>query len=218
MKDSKHLSGWLVAALMVLLLVIDQTIKIYIKTHFCLGESVRVTDWFYIDFVENNGMAWGISFFNKLTLSIFRLVAIIFLLFYLRILIKKNRRPMYIVLVALIVVGAIGNMIDSIFYGLIFSASSPYYVSYFVPFGTGYESVLMGKVVDMFYFPFFTTTWPEWVPWIGGSEFTFFSPVFNFADACVCVGTISILVFMRKELEMSFAEDLGRDKEDDKKN
>ncbi len=218
MKDSKHLSGWLVAALMVLLLVIDQTIKIYIKTHFCLGESVRVTDWFYIDFVENNGMAWGISFFNKLTLSIFRLVAIIFLLFYLRILIKKNRRPMYIVLVALIVVGAIGNMIDSIFYGLIFSASSPYYVSYFVPFGTGYESVLMGKVVDMFYFPFFTTTWPEWVPWIGGSEFTFFSPVFNFADACVCVGTISILVFMRKELEMSFAEDLGRNKEDDKKN
>ena len=217
MKTFKHLNGWLVAALMILLLVIDQVIKIYVKTHFCLGESVRIANWFYIDFVENNGMAWGISFFNKLTLSVCRLVAIIFLLFYIRKLIRCNRRPMYIVLVALIIVGAIGNMIDSTFYGLVFSASSPYYVSYFVPFGTGYESVLMGKVVDMFYFPFFTTTWPDWLPWIGGSEFTFFSPVFNFADACVCVGTISILVFMRKDLEISFAEDLHINKGDKKK-
>lgn len=217
MKTFRHLNGWLVLALMFLLLVIDQVIKIYVKTHFCLGESVRITDWFYIDFIENNGMAWGISFFNKLTLSICRLVAIVFLLFYIRTLIRKNRRPMYIILVALIIVGAIGNMIDSTFYGLIFSASSPYYVSYFVPFGTGYESVLMGKVVDMFYFPFFTTTWPHWMPLVGGSEFTFFSPVFNFADACVCTGTISILVFMRKDLEVSFVEDLHFDKGDKKK-
>ncbi len=217
MKTFKHLNGWLVVALMFLLLVIDQVIKIYVKTHFCLGESIRVTDWFYIDFVENNGMAWGISFFNKLTLSICRLVAIVFLVYYIRILIRKNRRPMYIILVTLIIVGAIGNMIDSIFYGLIFSASSPYYVSYIVPFGTGYESVLMGKVVDMFYFPFFTTVWPGWMPLVGGSEFTFFSPVFNFADACVCTGTISILVFMRKDLEVSFVEDLNFKKNDKQK-
>lgn len=217
MKTSKHLNGWLVAAFMLLLLVIDQVIKIYVKTHFCLGESVRVTDWFYIEFIENNGMAWGMSFVNKLTLSIGRLVAIVFLLIYMRILLRNRRRPAYVLLVSLIIVGAIGNMIDSTFYGLIFSASSPYYTSYLVPFGTGYESVLMGKVVDMFYFPFFTTTWPTWLPFIGGSEFTFFSPVFNFADVCVCVGALSILVLMRKEFELSMTEDLNIGKGDKKK-
>ncbi|HIZ68552.1 MAG TPA: lipoprotein signal peptidase [Candidatus Prevotella avicola] len=217
MKASRHLNGWLVAAFMLLLLLIDQVIKIYVKTHFCLGESVRVTDWFFIEFIENNGMAWGISFFNKLTLSVCRLVAIVFLLIYIRILLRNQRRPAYILLVSLIIVGAIGNMIDSTFYGLIFSASSPYYTAYFVPFGTGYESVLMGKVVDMFYFPFFTTTWPSWLPLIGGNEFTFFSPVFNFADVCVCTGTLSILVLMRKEFELSLTEDLNIGKGNKKK-
>lgn len=179
-KTSKIKYGWLVTAMVVVLLVIDQIIKVYIKTHFCLGESVRVTDWFYVEFVENNGMAWGMSFIGKFWLSLLRLVAICALSIYLHRIIKRGTyRLLYIILVALVLTGAIGNMIDSIFYGLIFTGASPYYVSYLVPFGEGYAPVLMGKVVDMFRFPFFTYTWPEWFPFWGGQHGTFFDPVFN---------------------------------------
>ena len=203
MKENKKVkTDWLVTAMVVILLIIDQIIKLYIKTHFCLGESVRVTDWFYIEFVENNGMAWGMSFFGKFWLSLLRLVAICVLFLYLRRIIQRGiHRKLYIYLVALVLTGAIGNMLDSIFYGLIFTASSTEYVSYMVPFGTGYAGVLMGKVVDMFRFPFFTYTWPDWVPFFGGQHGTFFDPVFNFADSCVSVGVISLLLFCRKELE-----------------
>ena len=203
MKENKKVkTGWLVTAMVVILLIIDKIIKLYIKTHFCLGESVRVTDWFYIEFVENNGMAWGMSFIGKFWLSLLRLVAICVLFLYLRRIIQRGiHRKLYIYLVALVLTGAIGNMLDSIFYGLIFTASSTEYVSYMVPFGTGYAGVLMGKVVDMFRFPFFTYTWPDWVPFFGGQHGTFFDPVFNFADSCVSVGVISLLLFCRKELE-----------------
>ena len=203
MKENKKVkTDWLVTAMVVILLIIDQIIKLYIKTHFCLGESVRVTDWFYIEFVENNGMAWGMSFIGKFWLSLLRLVAICVLFLYLRRIIQRGiHRKLYIYLVALVLTGAIGNMLDSIFYGLIFTASSTEYVSYMVPFGTGYAGVLMGKVVDMFRFPFFTYTWPDWVPFFGGQHGTFFDPVFNFADSCVSVCVISLLLFCRKELE-----------------
>ena len=213
MKQNKTLhTGWLVTAMVVVLLVIDQVIKLYIKTHFCLGESVRVTDWFYIEFVENNGMAWGMSFIAKFWLSILRTVAIVVLLWYLHRIIKQGTyRRLYVFMVALVLTGAIGNMIDSIFYGLIFNASSTEYVSYFVPFGSGYAGFLTGKVVDMFRFPFFSYTWPEWVPFFGGSHGTFFDPVFNFADACVTVGVLSLLFFCHKELEQ-----LGGEKKNDK--
>lgn len=188
--------------MVVALLVIDQIIKLYVKTHFCLGESVRVTDWFFIDFIENNGMAWGMSFIGKFWLSLVRSVAIIFLVWYLHRIIKQGKhRLVYIFLVALVLAGAIGNMIDSMFYGLMFTASSPYYVAYQVPFGEGYAPFFMGKVVDMFRFPFFTYTWPEWFPIWGGQQGTFFDPVFNFADSCVSVGIIAMLIFCRKELE-----------------
>lgn len=212
MKNNKLKTGWLVTAMVLVLLVIDQIIKLYIKTHFCLGESVRVTDWFYIEFVENNGMAWGMSFIGKFWLSLLRTVAIGALIWYLHRIIKAGTcRKVYIYLVALVLTGAIGNMIDSLFYGLIFSVSSMEYVAYLVPFGTGYSGVMLGKVVDMFRFPFFSYTWPEWVPFWGGSHGTFFDPVFNFADACVSVGVISLLLFCRKELEQ-----LGGGKEGDK--
>lgn len=203
MKEIKKVkTGWLVTAMVVILLIIDQIIKLYIKTHFCLGESVRVTDWFYIEFVENNGMAWGMSFIGKFWLSLLRITAICVLFWYLRRIIQRGiHRKLYIYLVALVLTGAIGNMLDSIFYGLIFTASSTEYVSYMVPFGTGYADVLMGKVVDMFRFPFFTYTWPDWVPVFGGQHGTFFDPVFNFADSCVSVGVISLLLFCREELE-----------------
>ncbi len=201
-KNSKLHIGWLVTAMMVVLLIIDQIIKLYIKTHFCLGESVRVTDWFFIEFIENNGMAWGMTFIGKFWLSMLRLTAICVLLWYLCHIIKSGKhRKLYIILVALVTTGAIGNIIDSMFYGLIFTAASPYYVSYQVPFGDGYAPFLMGKVVDMFRFPFFSYTWPEWVPFLGGQHGVFFDPVFNLADACVSVGIISMLLFCRKELE-----------------
>lgn len=188
--------------MVIVLLVIDQIIKLYIKTHFCLGESVRVTDWFYIEFVENNGMAWGMSFIGKFWLSLLRTAAIVALIWYLhRIISQGKHRLLYVVLVALVLTGAVGNMIDSMFYGLMFTASSPYYVSYSVPFGEGYAPFLMGKVVDMFRFPFFSYTWPDWVPFFGGQHGTFFDPVFNFADACVSVGIIALLLFCRPELE-----------------
>ena len=202
MKQCKIHTGWLVTAMVVILLVIDQIIKLYIKTHFYLGESVRVTDWFFIDFIENNGMAWGMSFIGKFWLSLVRSVAIIFLVWYLHRIIKQGKhRLVYIFLVALVLAGAIGNMIDSMFYGMMFTASSPYYVAYQVPFGEGYAPFFMGKVVDMFRFPFFTYTWPEWFPIWGGQQGTFFDPVFNFADSCVSVGIIAMLIFCRKELE-----------------
>lgn len=171
---------------------------------FLLGESVRVTDWFYIEFVENNGMAWGMSFIGKFWLSLLRLVAICALSIYLHRIIKRGTyRLLYIILVALVLTGAIGNMIDSIFYGLIFTGASPYYVSYLVPFGEGYAPVLMGKVVDMFRFPFFTYTWPEWFPFWGGQHGTFFDPVFNFADSCVSVGIILSCFSVEKNWKLS---------------
>lgn len=187
-------------ALIVLILIIDQIIKIEVKTGMCLYESIRVTDWFYINFIENNGMAYGMTFINKLVLSLFRVLAISALGYYICLQIRRKARLLYICLLSVVFAGALGNLIDCMFYGLIFNASSSYYVSYMVPFGQGYSSFLMGKVVDMFYFPLIVTTWPEWVPVFGGEEFIFFSPVFNFADACISVGVVSLILFCRKEL------------------
>ncbi|MFA4047332.1 lipoprotein signal peptidase [Prevotella sp. PCHR] len=186
--------------LIVLVLIIDQIIKIEVKTGMCLYESIRITDWFYINFIENNGMAYGMTFINKLVLSLFRVLAISALGYYICVQIRRKARLLYICLLSVVFAGALGNLIDCMFYGLIFNASSPYYVSYMVPFGQGYSSFLMGKVVDMFYFPLIVTTWPEWVPVFGGDEFIFFSPVFNFADACISVGVVSLILFCRNEL------------------
>ncbi len=197
--------GLAISLIVLVLLVIDQVIKIEVKTGMCLHESIRVTDWFYISFIENNGMAFGMTIVNKLVLSLFRIFAISVVGWYLVRQIRQNARMFWLVCLALVFAGAIGNLIDCMFYGLIFNASSPYYVSYFVPFGHGYAPFLMGKVVDMFYFPLIVTTWPDWMPLVGGNEFVFFSPVFNFADACVSVGVILILLFCRKELsQISF--------------
>ena len=192
--------------LAIVLLVVDQWIKISVKTGMCLHESIRVTDWFYISFIENNGIAFGMTIVNKLFLSLFRIVAIVALGWYLFRQLRRQARMLWLVCLTLVFAGAVGNLIDCMFYGLIFNASSPYYVSYFVPFGHGYAPFLMGKVVDMFYFPIIVTTWPDWMPVIGGDEFVFFSPVFNFADSCVSVGVILILLFCRKELsQISFS-------------
>ncbi len=192
--------GWLATLLVVASILIDQVIKIWVKTSMTLHESIRVTDWFYISFIENNGMAYGMQIGSKLALSLFRIVAISLLAYYLWLEVRKHARIGYIVCLSMILAGALGNLIDCMFYGLIFNASSPAYTSYFVPFGTGYAPFLMGKVVDMFYFPLIVTTWPAWVPFFGGEEFIFFSPVFNFADANISVGVALIILFFRKEI------------------
>lgn len=191
--------GWLAALIVIAGIVIDQLIKVWVKTNMTLHESIRVFDWFYISFIENSGMAYGMQIGSKLVLSLFRVVAIGFLAYFLWLQVCKKARTGYIVCLSMILAGAIGNLIDCMFYGLVFNASSPYYTSYFVDFGTGYAPFLMGKVVDMFYFPFIVTTWPEWVPYWGGQEFIFFSPVFNYADANISVGVVLLLLFYRKE-------------------
>lgn len=205
-RNNKTFKAWMAVAIVVAILLIDQIIKIEVKTNMTLGEAKRVTDWFYIEFIENNGMAYGMKFINKLVLSLFRLFAIGFIGYYLAKIIKKNVAPLgYIVLIAMVLAGAAGNLIDCLFYGLIFDASTPFTVSQFVPFGEGYSTFLHGKVVDMFYFPIIQTTWSEWVPYFGGSEYVFFSPVFNFADACISVGVVALLLFYRKQLEVLFS-------------
>lgn len=205
-RNNKTFKAWMAVAIVVAILLIDQIIKIEVKTNMTLGEAKRVTDWFYIEFIENNGMAYGMKFINKLVLSLFRLFAIGFIGYYLAKIIKKYVAPLgYIVLIAMVLAGAAGNLIDCLFYGLIFDASTPFTVSQFVPFGEGYSTFLHGKVVDMFYFPIIQTTWPEWVPYFGGSEYVFFSPVFNFADACISVGVVALLLFYRKQLEVLFS-------------
>lgn len=205
-RNNKTFKAWMAVAIVVAILLIDQIIKIEVKTNMTLGEAKRVTDWFYIEFIENNGMAYGMKFINKLVLSLFRLFAIGFIGYYLAKIINKNVAPLgYIVLIAMVLAGAAGNLIDCLFYGLVFDASTPFTVSQFVPFGEGYSTFLHGKVVDMFYFPIIQTTWPEWVPYFGGSEYVFFSPVFNFADACISVGVVALLLFYRKQLEVLFS-------------
>jgi signal peptidase II len=192
--------GWLAAILIVAILLIDQVIKIWVKTHMHLHESIHVTDWFYISFIENNGMAYGMQLGSKLVLSLFRVAAIGLLGYYLWQQVRKKVRIGYLVCLAMILAGAAGNLIDCMFYGLCFDASTPYELSTMVPFGEGYAPFLMGKVVDMFYFPLIVTTWPEWVPVWGGDEFLFFRPVFNFADSSVSVGVVALLLFYRKEI------------------
>ena len=190
-----------VAVLVILaILLIDQAIKIWVKTSMTLHESIHITDWFYIAFIENNGMAFGMQLGSKIILSLFRVVAIGILGYYIWQQVQRQAQTGYIILLSMVLAGAAGNLIDCMFYGLIFNASSPYYLSYFVPFGTGYAPFLMGKVVDMFYFPLIESDWPQWVPFVGGDHFIFFSPVFNFADSCISVSVVWLLLFYRKEI------------------
>lgn len=193
-------NGRMAILLVIAILLIDQLIKIWVKTNMTLHESIQIADWFKICFIENNGMAYGMEIGSKLLLSIFRIIMIGVLGYYLYLQVKNKARTGYIVCLSMVVAGAVGNMIDCMFYGLIFNASSDFYTSYFVPFGTGYAPFLMGKVVDMFYFPLIVTTWPQWMPFVGGEDFIFFSPIFNFADASISVGFVLLLLFFRNEL------------------
>ncbi len=178
-------NGQIALLTIVLVLIVDQVVKLWIKTHMELGEAIQVTNWFYIAFVENNGMAFGWELGDKLFLTLFRIVAVVALVW---VLMKMKKRtdvkPGFIVCLSLIIAGAAGNIIDCLFYGVLF----------------GYESFFYGRVVDMLYFPLFSFYWPDWIPWIGGEYFEFFRPVFNIADSAISIGVVCMLLFYRRYL------------------
>lgn len=201
---SSTIKGKYIAGLIVLLLLIDQAFKIYIKTNYYLGEEHKILgDWFRLHFVENEGMAWGLQFggaFGKIALTLFRLVAVIWGTFFIRGLIRKKANKGFIICVSLIYAGAAGNLIDSMFYGMIFDAShlGSHHVASLFPAGGGYASFLHGRVVDMLYFPMIDTVLPNWVPIWGGKPFTFFDPVFNLADFYISFSFFVLLIFQRR--------------------
>ena len=184
-----------------ILLVIDQVSKILVKTNMRIGESISVLgDWFQILFIENPGMAFGMEFggnIGKYILTILRIVLVVVMLIYLRKLLKKGSEvPMGVCVgVMLVMVGALGNIIDCMFYGVLFGESTMYQVAGFLPEGGGYAPFFLGKVVDMLFFPIIDTTWPEWVRMAGGDRLVFFRPIFNFADSCITVGAFYLLIF-----------------------
>ena len=194
---------WAIAFILIIL-VADQCLKIWVKTNMYLYQDIEIFSWFIIRFVENNGMAMGIEVVGKLFLSIFRIIASVLIVYYIYTLIKRNFSLSYILCVAAIFAGAIGNIIDSVFYGVIFSESTPLNIAVLFPPEGGYGSWLHGKVVDMFYFPLFSFEWPSWVPLVGGEIFEFFRYIFNLADASISVGIIVLLLFFRKSFALSF--------------
>lgn len=191
--------------IIVIVLLIDQLSKIYIKTHFELGESTEVFSWFRILFIENEGAAWGAKLsdilpisdkIGKLVLTVFRLFAIIGIGYWLYDIIKKKTTVTLIIAVSLIFAGALGNILDSLFYGILFNDSYNQVATLFSE--EPYGSLFYGKVVDMLYFPLIDANWPEWVPWVGGDNFRFFEPVFNVADTAISTGVGILIVFNKK--------------------
>ncbi len=196
----------MVAGVVLLLTLIDQCIKIYVKTHFTLHECYDVTSWFKLLFIENNGMAFGLELGAKIFLTLFRIVASCAGVWFIARLIKRGVSNGFLFTLSAILAGAIGNIIDCMFYGLIFD--NPYgRPAQFVPFGEGYGTFLQGRVVDMFYFPLVEWNWPEWLPVLGGDHFIFFSPIFNFADSCITCGVFALLIFYYKKLSQMTLKD-----------
>jgi signal peptidase II len=220
-KTAVSSQGRLAVIIILSVLLIDQIIKIIVKTNMTIGEEIFITQWFRILFVENSGMAFGMELIGKLFLSLFRIVVISLFGWYLVKILNKGFPTGYVVTVAFILAGAAGNLFDSMFYGLIFTESTPFQVAELTGFGTGYAPFLYGKVVDMFYFPLWR--WPDWMPLVGGG--IFFSPVFNFADSCITCGMLVLIIFYNKvvnmglvyrdsdEDEQSHCQDSGKNKE-----
>lgn len=212
------MNGKKIIALIALIIVIDQAIKFYIKLNYFIGEEhLLLGKWARLHFVENEGMAWGLKFggdFGKIILTLFRLVAVIWGVFLIKGFIEKKYHNGFIICAALIFAGAVGNLIDSLFYGILFEQSVPFttQVAVFMPSTGGYAPFLHGKVVDMFYFPIVQNAhFPSWFPIWGGEEFEFFRPVFNFADASISVGVITLFIFQNKFFGKDDAENAEKE-------
>jgi signal peptidase II len=207
------------SAILIILAVImvDQALKIWIKTSFPLGHITDVMGqrWFQLYFIENSGMAWGMELggnWGKLLLTLFRLAAVTFGSWYLVKIVKENYSRGFIICASLIYAGALGNLIDSMFYGLIFEESTYYHIANLFPKEGGYGGFMHGKVVDMLYFPIIHTRFPGWLPLIGGKEFEFFSPIFNIADASISIGVITLLLFQKRFLHKHEHVSLAKEK------
>ena len=182
-------------------IIIDQIIKIWVKTNMYMHEVIDVTPWFKILFTENRGMAFGMELMDKLFLTSFRIFAVAFLVYIIGKQIRQGIDYLFLVCLSLILAGAMGNILDCLFYGMVFNNPPAPLVAEFVPWGTGYDTIFYGRVVDMFYFPLVEWNWPGWLPFFGGEHFIFFSPIFNFADACISCGVIMVVLFCRNQMQ-----------------
>lgn len=189
----------IVIVIMLLVVILDQAFKIWIKTHFYLGEDMRIFSWFHLYFIENNGMAFGMEFGSKLALTLFRIVAVGALIWYIsKIRVLRSVPTGYLVCLAFITAGAAGNIFDCVFYGVIFNNPMPPQLATIFPPDGGYATLFHGRVVDMLYFPLFSFIWPSWMPWVGGEQFLFFQPIFNLADAAISCGIIVLFIFYHR--------------------
>ena len=197
----KHAQALTSVALAFSIIAIDQAIKVAVKTGMYLHQSIRVTDWFYILFTENDGMAFGMEVFNKWFLTSFRIVAVVVLIWYICRCIKRGLMSWgFLVCMTMITAGAAGNIFDCMFYGMIFNNPPAPFTAEFVPWGMGYGQLMLGRVVDMLYFPLVEWNWPQWMPFWGGEHFIFFSPIFNFADASISCGVIALILFYNQKM------------------
>lgn len=201
-QTSLYTNRGIIAALIILLILIaDQALKIWVKTNFFLGESYEILSWFQLVFIQNNGMAFGWEIGSKLLLTVLRIVTVGFLIFYLcKICKRQEAQTGYLICLALIIAGAAGNIIDCVFYGVIFNNPMPPQTAMMFPPDGGYGTLMHGLVVDMFYFPLCEWTWPSWMPWIGGEHFVFFRPVFNLADSAISVGIVTLVLFYSHQI------------------
>lgn len=193
-------TGILVIIIAILILIADQTMKIWVKTHFYLGEDLPITSWWHLKFIENNGMAFGMELASKYLLTFGRIAAVAVMIWMtVKCLRNANLRTGFYVAMALIMAGAAGNIFDCVLYGVLFSNPWPPMIAQWMPEGGGYAPLFQGMVVDMMYFPLFTFTWPEWIPGVGGTEYEFFQYIFNIADAAICVGVFLMILFFSKD-------------------